>query len=62
MHISASSELHANQADEAYMRVGDKSRKLSFEERIQLMYDKDERYYEDTAVYGATVDDLIWLL
>ena len=40
------------------MRVGDKSRKLSFEERIQLMYDKGERYYEDTAVYGATVDDI----
>ena len=58
MHIPASSELHANQADEAYMRVGDKSRKLSFEERIQLMYDKGECYYEDTSVYGATVDDI----
>ena len=58
MHIPASSELHANQADEAFMRVGDKSRKLSFEERIQLMYDKGERYDEDTAVYGATVDDI----
>ena len=58
MYIPASSELHANQADEAFMRVGDKSRKLSFEERIQLMYDKGERYYEDTAVYDATVDDI----
>ena len=58
MYIPASSELHANQADEVYMRVGDKSRKLSFEERIPLMYDKGERYYEDTAVYGATVDDI----
>ena len=58
MHIPASSELHANQTDEAFMRVGNKSRKLSFEERIQLMYDKGERYYEDTAVYGATVDDI----
>ena len=58
MYIPASSELHANQADEAYMCVGDKSRKLSFEERIQLMYDKGERYYEDTTVYGATVDDI----
>lgn len=56
MHIPASSELHANQANEAFMRVGDKSRKLSFEEHIQLMYDKGERYYEDTAVYGVTVD------
>ena len=58
MHIPASSELHVNQADEAFMRVGDKSRKLSFEERIQLMYDKGERYYEDTAVYGATIEDI----
>ena len=58
MHIPASSELHANQADEAFMRVGDKSRKLSFEKRTQLMYDKCERYYEDTAVYGATANDI----
>ena len=58
MHIPASSELHTNQADEAFMRVGDKSRRLSFEERIQLMYDKGERYYEDTAVYDATIDDI----
>ena len=50
--------LHTNQADEAFMRVGDKSRKLSFDERVQLMYDKGERFYEDTAVYGATVDDI----
>lgn len=40
------------------MRVGEKSRKLTFDERVQLMYDKGERYYEDTAVYGATIDDI----
>lgn len=39
MHIPASMFLHTNQADEAFMRVGDKSRKLSFDERVQLMYD-----------------------
>ena len=58
MEIPASMYLHTNQADEAFMRVGDKSRKLTFEERVQLMYDKGERFYEDTAVYGATVDDI----
>ena len=58
MEIPASSSLHTNQADEAFMRVGDKSRKLTFDERMQLMYDKGERYYEDTAVYGATIDDI----
>ena len=58
MEIPASMYLHTNQADEAFMRVGDKSRKLSFDERMQLMYDKGERFYEDTAVYGANIDDI----
>ena len=58
MEIPASSSLHTNQVDEAFMRIGDKSRKLTFDERVQLMYDKGERYYEDTAVYGATIDDI----
>ena len=58
MEIPASQFLHTNQADEAYIRVGDKSRKLTFDERMQLMYDKGERSYEDTAVYGATIDDI----
>ena len=34
------------------------SRKLTFDERVQLMYDKGERSFEDTAVYEATTNDL----
>ena len=58
MDVPASPRLHANQADEAFVRIGDKSRKLSFEERVQLMYDKGERYYEDVAAYDATIEDV----
>ena len=58
MYVPASSHLHTNQADDAFMRVGDKSRKLGFDERMQLMYDKGERNYEDEAAYGATIDDV----
>ena len=58
MHIEASPLLHANQADEAYLRVGDKSKKLSFEDRLTLMYAKGLRYFEDEPVYGATMDDI----
>ena len=58
MHIPASGQLHTNQADECFMRVGDKSKKLNFEERMQLLYDKGERYYEDKDVYGATINDV----
>ena len=58
MYIPASVQLHTNQADECFMRVGDKSKKLNFDERMQLFYDKGERYYEDKDVYGATIDDI----
>lgn len=58
MHIEPSMAVHANQADEAYLRVGDKSKKLTFEERTQLMYDKGERYFEDKSVPDATIDDI----
>ena len=58
MHIEPSLAVHANQADEAFIRVGDKSKKLSFEERTQLMYDKGERYFEDKTVPEATIEDI----
>ncbi len=58
MHIEASPQFHANQADDAFIRVGDKSKKLNFEDRMALMYAKGVRYYEDEPVADATIDDL----
>ena len=58
MHIEASPLLHANQADEAFLRVGDKSKKLDFADRMTLMYAKGVRYFEDEPVADATIDDL----
>ena len=58
MHIEPSPQVHTNQADEVYLRIGDKSKLLKFEDRLQLTYDKGERYFEDKLVSGATVDDL----
>ena len=58
LHIEPSPQVHANQADEVYLRVGDKSKLLKFEERLQLTYDKGERYFEDKLVLDATIDDL----
>ena len=58
MHVEPSMKVHANQADDAFYRVGDKSKKLNFEMRMQLFYAKGGRYYEDEPVYGATMDDL----
>lgn len=57
-HIQPSVVLHATQSDECYVRIGDKSRKLTFMERMQLMYDKGVQSFEDTPVSDATIDDL----
>ena len=58
MHIPQSMRVHANQADEVYYRVGDKSKKLNFEQRMQLVYAKGEHYYEDAPVNDARLEDL----
>jgi len=58
MHIPQSSDLHANQADECFYRVGDKSKKLNFEQRMQLYYAKGKRYFEDSAVPEASIADI----
>ena len=39
--IPQSSELQANQQNDTYYRMGDKSKKLNFDERLQLLYAKE---------------------
>ncbi len=56
--IQPSSELHSNQQDDVYYRMGDKSKKLNFDERLQLMYSKGSRYYEDEPVFRSSMDDI----
>lgn len=61
-HISASDKVHANQADEVYMRVGDKNKELSFDERFTLMSDKGQIRFETTAVKNASMEDIDLIL
>ena len=56
--IPQSSELHANQQDDVYYRMRDKSKKLNFDERLQLMYAKGSRYYEDEPVFRSSIEDI----
>ncbi len=58
LHVEQSNRLHATTADDAYLRVGDKSHKLGFEERMQLMFAKGVCYFEDEPVARAGVEDL----
>ena len=38
MRVLPSAQVVANQADEVFLRVGDKNKKLNFEQRLQLVY------------------------
>lgn len=58
MNVQQSQKVHANQKDEVFYRVGDKSKKLTFDERLQLLYDKGEMVYENKSVFGASIDDI----
>lgn len=58
MRVAPSMKVHANQADEVYYRVGDKSKKLTFAQRTQLMYAKGERFFENAPVHDARMEDL----
>lgn len=58
LEVEQSSAMHATTSDEAYYRMGDKSKKLSFDDRMQIMLAKGVQYFEDYPVARATIDDL----
>ena len=58
MRVLPSAQVVANQADEVFLRVGDKNKKLNFEQRLQLVYARGVKYFEDEPAVGATIDDL----
>ena len=58
MHVLPSAHVITNQADEVFLRVGDKSKKLNFDQRLQLVYAKGVKCYEDSPVAAATIADI----
>ena len=46
--ILPSGLVHSTARDEAYLRVGDEDRRLNFEQRIQLRYDRNDTGFERT--------------
>lgn len=58
IEIETSEKVHANQRDEVFLRVGDETRKLSFNQRQELLYDKGQATFESTPVAEALDEDL----
>jgi ATP-dependent DNA helicase RecG len=55
-------QVYTNNRDEAYLRVGDETRRLSYAQRQELLYDRGGGPYEARLVEGATSNDLDWRL
>ncbi|MCR5828060.1 MAG: hypothetical protein K6G53_06555 [Bacteroidales bacterium] len=59
LHIKPSiDKVITTTKDEVYLRIGDKSRKLTVEEIRQLEYEKGVAHYEEEVCPYATMEDL----
>lgn len=58
VEVETSEKVHANQRDEVYLRVGDETRRLTFSQRQELLYDKGQSTFESTVAQGADQGDL----
>ncbi len=58
LHIEQSERVHATSSDEVFLRLGDETRKLNHDERLQLEYDKGEREYEIREIPECKLEDL----
>ena len=58
--VPPSEQVHATHRDEVFLRVGDEDRRLDFEQRIQLRYDRGDTTFEKTPArtYGDDSLDL----
>lgn len=54
----SSNRVIAASNDEVYLRQGDESVKLSYEQRTHLAYDKGQRFFEDEVIPDATLEDI----
>ena len=54
----SSNRVIAAPNDDVYLRQGDETVKLSYEQRNQLSYDKGQRFFEDEIVPDASLEDI----
>lgn len=58
LHVEPSSDkVHKTEMDEVFLRVGDETKRLSFEQRMDIEYDKGSRLYEDQIVENCLLED-----
>lgn len=61
LEVAPSGVVHANSRDEVFLRVGDETRRLTFAQRRELLFDKGQVAYESelTEVPATVVDNAL---
>jgi ATP-dependent DNA helicase RecG len=60
VEVASSDQVHATTKDEAYLRMGDETRRLSYDQRRELEFDKGQSTYETAPARALTIEDLDW--
>lgn len=58
LDVRSGEAVHATGSDVCFLRVRDETRKLTFQQRQELQYDKGFAQFDSTPVRDVTVDDL----
>lgn len=58
LDVEPSERLHRTHRDEVYLRVGDETRLLTFEQRQELAFDKGDSKFEFTTTLELSTDDV----
>ncbi|HEX2040221.1 MAG TPA: ATP-binding protein [Acidimicrobiales bacterium] len=58
LEIEPSTVVHANNRDEAFLRIVDETRKLTFQQRQELLFDKGQASFDGSVITGSGWDDL----
>lgn len=57
--VASSEHVHTTTRDEVWLRVGDECRRLGFQERLELQYEKGQVVFETSPVTDAAATDLV---
>lgn len=58
IEVEPSLAVHATGRDEVFLRVGDENRRLSFAQRLELVYEKGQASFEANVLPDSSVDEL----
>jgi len=58
LRIESSDRVHSTTRDEVFLRAGDETRRLTFDQRQELLYDKGQASFEHSTLRDETVDRL----